>query len=44
MSEDKIAGFDRLVAREAGFEIRLVVRFAVFELSEPPATRCGIFF
>src|SRR5579863_652406 len=35
MSEDKVASFDRLVAEEAGFEQRLVGRFAVFELSKP---------
>src|SRR5271165_5119721 len=44
MSEDKVASFDRLVAGKAGFEQRRVRRFAVFELSKPPATGRGIFF
>ena len=44
MGEDKVASFDRLVAGKAGFEQRRVGRFAVFELSKPPATCRGIFF
>ena len=43
MGEDKVASFDRLVAGEAGFERRRGVRFAVFELSESPTTRRGVF-
>jgi hypothetical protein len=39
----KVARFDRLVAREAGFVHRLVGRFAIFELSEPPAPGRGLF-
>ena len=39
MCEDKVLGFARLVARKAGFVQRLVGRFAVFKLSEPPAAR-----
>ena len=43
MSEDKVASFDWLVARETGLELRFVGRFAVFiKLSETPAARCGI--
>src|SRR5580700_4129472 len=41
--EYKVAGFDRVVAREAGFERCSRVRFAVFELSKPPTTRRGVF-
>ena len=44
MSEDKVASLDRLVAGKAGFEQRRIRRFAVFELSKPPATGRGIFF
>jgi hypothetical protein len=43
MGEDKIPSFGRLMARKAGFEHRLVGRFAVFKLSEPPASRRGVF-
>jgi hypothetical protein len=43
MGEDKVASFDRLVAREAGFEQRLVGRSAVFELSKPPTARRRVF-
>jgi hypothetical protein len=42
MGEDKVATFDRLVTREAGFEQRLVGRFAVFELSETPPAGRGV--
>jgi hypothetical protein len=41
--EDKVASFGRLVARKTGFERRPGIRFTVFELSKPPATRRGIF-
>jgi putative iron-dependent peroxidase len=44
LCEDKVASFDRLVAGKAGFEQRRVRRFAVFELSKPPATGRDIFF
>ena len=44
MREDKVPGFDRLVTGVAGFEQRLVGRFAILELSEPPAARRGVFF
>ena len=43
MSENEVSSFDRLVAGEAGFEQRLIRRFAVFELSEPPAARRSVF-
>ena len=43
-SENEVARFDGLVAREAGFEVGLGVRLAVFELSEPPAARRGVLF
>ena len=43
LCEDKVASFDRLVAGEAGFELRVVVRFSVLELSETPAARRGVF-
>ena len=43
MGKDEVASFDRLVAGEAGFELRRVGSFAVFELSKPPATGRGIF-
>src|SRR5271154_3918804 len=43
VGEDKVASFDRLVARKAGFEQRFVRRFAVFELSKSPATRRSVF-
>ena len=39
MREHKVLSFARFVARKAGFVRRLVGRFAVFKLSEPPATR-----
>ncbi len=42
MSEDKIASFNRFVARKASFELRRVVRLAVFELRETPAARRGV--
>jgi hypothetical protein len=42
--KDKVASFGRLVAGEAGFVHRLVSRFAVRKVSEPPAARRGIFF
>src|SRR5579864_3299545 len=41
--EDKVTSFDRLVAGIAGFEVRFLVSFAVFKLSEPPAAGRGIF-
>ena len=44
MGEDEIASFDRLVAGKAGFEQRRAGRFAVFELSTPPASGRGVFF
>ena len=44
MGENKVASFDRQVAGEAGFEICFVVRFAAFELSEPPSARRGVSF
>ena len=43
LGEDKVPSFDRLVAGEAGFKQRLIRRFAVFELSESPAARRGVF-
>jgi hypothetical protein len=43
MGEDKVASYDMLVAGEAGFVHRLVGRFAVFELTEPPAACRGVF-
>ena len=44
MREDKVLGFARLVARKAGFVQRLVGRFAVLKLSEPPAARRRVLF
>jgi hypothetical protein len=44
MRVDEVASFDGLVAGKAGFMHPLVGRFAVFELSEPPASRRGVFF
>src|SRR5215475_1640788 len=38
-----VTSFDRHVARETSVEIRLWIRFAVFELSEPPTARLGVF-
>ena len=44
-SEDKVPRFDLIMAGETGFHEHLVVRrFAVLEVSEPPAARGGIFF
>src|SRR6266849_5640872 len=42
--EDKVASFGLVVAGEAGIHKRLVARFAVFEVSEPPAARRGVLF
>src|SRR5580704_9351050 len=42
-SEDKVAGLDSLVAGKTGFEYCLGGRFAVVELTEPPAARRRIF-
>jgi hypothetical protein len=36
--EDQVAGFYLRVAGKAGVEYRLVGRFAVVEVTEPPAT------
>jgi hypothetical protein len=44
MSKDKVARFRLLVAGETGFHKRRVARFAVGEVTEPPAAGCGIFF
>jgi hypothetical protein len=41
--EDQVAISDGLVAGKAGFEHRLVVGFAVIELSESPAAGRGVF-
>jgi len=43
MCEDQVPNFDRLVARKAGFQERLVGRFAVIKLSETPAARRSVF-
>ncbi len=43
MGKDKVARFDRFVAREACFQQGLICRFAIFELSETPAARGGVF-
>jgi hypothetical protein len=43
MGKDKVPSFGRLVARKTGFVHRLVGRFAVFELTEPPAAGRGVF-
>ena len=43
MGEDKVASFDTFVAGQAGFVRRLVSRFAVVELSKPPAAHRGVF-
>ncbi len=44
-AEDQVASLDFFVAREAGFERRLIRRFAVFiKLSEPLAASCGVLF
>jgi hypothetical protein len=43
MRVDKVASFDKLMAGKAGSMHRLVGRFAVFELSEPPAACRGVF-
>ena len=42
--EDKVGGFGRLVAGEAGFVLRLVGRLAAGEVPEPPAAGCGVLF
>jgi hypothetical protein len=43
--EDKVARFDLIVAGEAGFHERIVARrFAVLEVTETPAARCGVLF
>jgi hypothetical protein len=44
MGENKVARFGKLVAGEAGFVHRLVGRFAVLKVSEPPAARRGVLF
>jgi hypothetical protein len=44
MGEDKVLSFGRLVAGKAGSEQRLVDRFPVFELSEPPAAGRRVLF
>ena len=41
-SKDKVARFGLLVAGEAAFHKRRVARFAVLEVSEPPAAGCGV--
>jgi hypothetical protein len=41
-SKDKVARFGLLVAGEAAFYKRRVARFAVCEVSEPPAAGCGV--
>jgi len=40
--EDKVPSFDGSVTGEAGFVHNLVGRFAIIELSEPPATCRGV--
>src|SRR5208282_1765465 len=42
MSKDKVAPFGLLVAGEAAFHKRRVARFAVREVTEPPAAGCGV--
>ena len=42
MSKDKVGRFGLLVAGEAAFHKRRVARFAVLEVSEPPAAGCGV--
>src|SRR5262250_926362 len=42
--EDKVASFGLIVAGKAGTHKRLVARFAVFEVSEPPTARHGVLF
>src|SRR5215469_15872545 len=41
--EDEVARFGLIVAGEAGFHKRLLAGFAVFEVSESPAARRGVF-
>ena len=43
-SKDKVGRFGLLVAGEAGFHKRRVARFAVLEVTEPPAAGCGVLF
>ena len=42
MGEDEVAGFFLRVTGKAGFHKRLVAKFAVFEVTEPPAARRGV--
>jgi len=44
MREEEVARFGGFVAGEAGLVQRLVGRFPVFELSEPPAARRDVLF
>ena len=45
MRKDVVASLDGFVTREAGFELRIVERFAILiKLSEPPARRRGVLF
>ena len=44
VGEDEVAGFDGLVAGEAGFEGCVADGLAVFELGEPPTAGRGVFF
>jgi hypothetical protein len=44
MGEYEVPRFNGHVARKTGFEQRLVGRFAVFKLSEPPTARGRVFF
>src|ERR1700679_189800 len=41
-SKDEVAPFRLLVAGEAAFHKRGVTSFAVREVTEPPAARCGV--
>src|SRR5215469_22823 len=42
--KDEVLSFDRLVARETSFVLRLVGRFTVRKVPEPPAARRAILF
>src|SRR5579863_2251844 len=42
VSKDKVGRFGLLVTGEAGFHESRVGRFAVLEVTEPPASGCGV--
>src|SRR5580692_8034075 len=44
VSKDKVSRFGLLVAGEAAFHKRRRARFAICEVTEPPATGCGVLF